>query len=177
VPDYRTCERPPVIKVALANEQTRLPIDRRRLRRAARIVLQNENIHKAEISLAVVDESSIRRLNRQYLHHDQPTDVLSFLLDRSAGEFVGEVIVSADAALGSASQYGWPPADELLLYVVHGLLHLVGYEDLTRAGRVRMRRREARYMVQLGALARATRPPPTKARKSVVPCPPRKRQP
>ncbi len=139
-----------VIQIALNNQQATLPIDRRRLRRAVQMVLKDAKIVEAEISLAIVDDSTIHALNRQYLNHDYPTDVLSFVLDQSDGRLTGEVIVSADTAKASAPTYGWLAEDELLLYVIHGTLHLVGHEDASRAERAQMRRHEAIYLARFG---------------------------
>ena len=65
------------------------------------------------------------------LNHDWPTDVLSFVLEDDDGHLEGEVIISADTAAAAAAELGWPPAAEQLLYVIHGMLHLVGYRDKT----------------------------------------------
>ena len=150
--------RPSMFRIAVTNRQTGLALDRRRLRRAVEMILRDAGIEQADISLAVVDDAAIHRLNRQFLGHDWPTDVLSFVLDRADWWLAGEVVVSADAAWAAAAEYGWPPEDELLLYVVHGALHLVGYEDATRAGRARMRQRERACLARFGLVARFVRP-------------------
>lgn len=143
-----------MIHIALTNQQKTVPIDRRRLRRAVQWVLKDAGILEAEISLAVVDDPTIHRLNRQYLGHDYPTDVISFVLDDSDGRLVGEVIVSGDTAQATAPDYGWPAEDELLLYVIHGTLHLVGQDDAGRSHRAEMRRREAIYLARFGLQAK-----------------------
>ncbi len=127
-----------------------MDVELARLRHAAKTVLAGEGIASAELSLAVVDDATSHRLNRQFLSHDYPTDVLSFLLESDAGWLEGEVIVSADTAERVSGEYGWETEDELLLYVVHGVLHLVGYDDHAEPERQRMRRREAYYLRQLG---------------------------
>ena len=104
-----------MIKVELANEQTDLPIDEELLCRAAKTVLECENIVDGVFSLAVVDDATIHRLNRTHLLHDFPTDVLSFLLNEPHQPLEGEVIVSAETASRQARAYGWQPLDELLL--------------------------------------------------------------
>lgn len=144
-----------MITVAVANQQDALPLDRRRLRRAVRVILADEGIRQGEISVAVVDDAVIRRLHRQYLNRDCPTDVLSFALERGDGSLVGEVVVSAETALAAAPRFGWPAEHELLLYVIHGVLHLVGCGDATRRERAEMRRREQGYLARLGV-----QPPP-----------------
>ena len=79
-------------------------------------MLRDAGVRKARISVAVVDDETIARLNWRYLRHRGPADVLSFLLDQSDG-LEGEVVVGAQTALRTAPRYGWPPHDELLLYV------------------------------------------------------------
>jgi probable rRNA maturation factor len=147
--------------IAIANEQTLLESDEERLRAAAAHVLAAEEIRTATISIAIVDDAALRALNRRHLDHDYDTDVLSFLLDgepdepaatvpRGRGKRIeGEVIASAEMAIRRAAEFHWPPGDELTLYVVHGLLHLAGYDDLTDDERALMRQREQELLSQL----------------------------
>jgi len=127
----------------------RHPVDEERLCEAARAVLTDSHFASANISIAVVDDPSIHELNRRYLDHDWPTDVLSFVLDEQTDHLEGEVIISADTAMRAAAEAGWPAAAEQLLYVIHGTLHLVGYRDKTLADAQKMRAAEAKYLRQL----------------------------
>lgn len=140
-----------MIRVEIANRQKSLPVDKARLRAAVRTVLRGEGLATAAISLAVVDDRTIHELNRRFLQHDYATDVLSFAFERTADSVDGEVIVSADTAIRQAEQLGESPAAELLLYVVHGALHLVGYDDQSEPDRARMRERERHYLELLAA--------------------------
>ncbi|MFO0869416.1 MAG: rRNA maturation RNase YbeY [Pirellulales bacterium] len=143
-------------RVALHNAQQRLAVDRQRLIDVVRQILIGEGFARGDVSLAIVDDPTIHQLNRQYLDHDYATDVLSFLLDETADPrgVEGEVIVSADTALQSAASYGWEAADELLLYVVHGTLHLTGYDDQTPELQQQMRERERYYLARFGLAPR-----------------------
>jgi probable rRNA maturation factor len=150
--------------ISICNLQHLVEIDEPQIEQVIRDVLQNEQVAAAEVSAAVVDDPHMQQLNRAHLGEDYPTDVLSFLLDcrsdpealedsnRSADRLgtgkrlEGEVIVSAETAAREAGRFGWSPADELLLYVVHGMLHLCGYEDSTDVERQQMRRREAEIL-------------------------------
>jgi probable rRNA maturation factor len=160
----RAAARSP-FRIDLANQQQALPVDRTQLVRLVRTVLAAEGVTAAEISLAVVDDATMHRLNRQYLDHDWPTDVISFALeDRSETgppapdgalpsptRYVeGEVIVSSEMALRTADELGCAAADELCLYVVHGLLHVCGYDDQEEADRLTMRERERTHLQKLG---------------------------
>jgi probable rRNA maturation factor len=138
------------IHIEIANQQVVLPIDASRIEQAVRVVLAEEGVGEASLSVAIVDDAAIHALNRRHLGHDDPTDVLSFLLDSRPGAIEGEVIVSAETAAATAPRYGWPAESELLLYLIHGVLHLVGYDDLQPDAAAVMRAREEHCLRQLG---------------------------
>jgi probable rRNA maturation factor len=141
-----------MIEIEIANQQANLAVDRDRLAQAARAILRDHGPATCRVSIAVVDDPTIHALNRQYLQHDYATDVLSFVLEQSRDLLEGEVVVSGDTALAQADHYHSTPADELLLYVIHGLLHLVGFDDQTDARRKEMRCAEHVYLSQFGRL-------------------------
>jgi probable rRNA maturation factor len=137
-------------EIALANEQSRHPVNHEQLCAGARAVLGDSEFESASLSIAVVDDASMHKLNRRYLEHDWPTDVLSFVLNRQDARLDGEIILSADTAATAAAEAGWPAAAEQLLYVIHGTLHLVGYRDKTSAESQAMRTAEAKYLRLFG---------------------------
>lgn len=147
-----------MIEVAVSNEQSRWPVDAARLRAAVAAALRGEGVERAAISVAIVDDPAIHELNRRYLQHDYATDVLSFTLDSGPEGLEGEIVASADTAAAAASRYGWTPADELLLYVVHGALHLAGHDDDDDDARETMRGREAECLKQFGLEPRRDEP-------------------
>lgn len=150
-PNNKPSEDPPSeLVVDLVNRQTRYPIQEERLREVAQQILIDAGYHQGHLSLAVVDDAEMHQLNRQYLQHDYPTDVLSFLLEESEDRIEGEVIVSADTAQREALRWDWLVNDELLLYVVHGTLHLTGMDDHEPEDRLAMRRAEAMYLARWG---------------------------
>src|SRR3989440_3486832 len=119
-------------KIAIANPQEVVEIDRRRMREVVRIVLEGEGAADADVSLAFVDNPTIHQLNKRYLQHDEPTDVLSFpLSEANSRRLAGELVVGAEAAQAQAEAHGHAVQAELALYVIHGLLHLCGYDDKT----------------------------------------------
>jgi probable rRNA maturation factor len=139
-----------MIRVAVAVPLETVAVNRRRMRHATRVVLEGEGVKHAEISLAFVDSATIRRLNKQYLNHGEPTDVLSFPLGRGPGDgLAGEVVVGAEVAKAQAGARGHDLQAELALYVIHGVLHLCGYDDATAAGAAEMRTRERHYLSAL----------------------------
>jgi probable rRNA maturation factor len=136
--------------ISLANEQRSHAVDAELLISAARTVLEDSHFNSAQLSLAVVDDTTIHDLNRRHLNHDWPTDVLSFVLEDHAGHLEGEVIISADTAATAAAEVGWPAAAEQLLYVIHGVLHLVGYRDKTDSDAQQMRAAEREILSRFG---------------------------
>jgi probable rRNA maturation factor len=114
-------------------------------------VLQQEGISESEISLAFVDNPTIHQLNKRYLDHDEPTDVLSFPLSASGEKrLAGELVISAEMAQSEANSRGHDVQAELALYVIHGLLHLCDYNDTNPADAEEMRDRERHYLRLLG---------------------------
>jgi probable rRNA maturation factor len=132
--------------ISISNRQKLLPVDRRRIRGAIRAILKDAGCRRGEVSVAVVDDTAIARLHQEFLDDPTPTDVLSFLLERSEELLEGEVVVSAETASANAPRYRCTPSDELLRYIVHGALHLVGHDDRTPRQRAAMRRREDAYL-------------------------------
>jgi probable rRNA maturation factor len=144
----------PMTLIEINNRQSVLQVDEPRLRRAVSQILAEAGIDRGEVSIAVVADDEMQRLNAKYLDHDWPTDVLSFVIEQDAGLLEGQLIVSAQMAAREAEQFGWRPEDELLLYVIHGALHLVGYDDQTDDALARMRRAEAAHLAHFGLTPR-----------------------
>lgn len=143
-------QEPPRFRILVANEQQTLAVDESRLDAAVRSVLDASNYTSGMISIAVVDDPTIQAINRQFLQHDYPTDVLSFVLEDDDSHLEGELVVSGDTAVENAQDYGWPAGDELMLYVLHGCLHLVGHRDEEPAEQAAMHRAELEQLRRLG---------------------------
>lgn len=98
---------------------------------------------QAEVSIISVTDDYIRNLNQEYRHRDQVTDVLAFAMGE--GEFsslnphlLGDVVISAEMAKGQAEQFGESLDKELARLVIHGVLHLLGYNDVRLEDKKRM---------------------------------------
>ncbi|HWE38364.1 MAG TPA: rRNA maturation RNase YbeY [Isosphaeraceae bacterium] len=139
------------LAVEVSDTQGHVQVEPGALAALARRVLAGEGVGRAAISVALVDDATIHNLNRRHLGHDWPTDVISFVLSEP-GEpaLAGELVVSAEMAATTARAAGADPAAELALYVVHGLLHLCGYDDRDEASAAAMRRREADVLAAAG---------------------------
>jgi probable rRNA maturation factor len=145
----------PARPLALVNRHPRLRPDRRALTRALALL----DAHAAEfrggcppgeLSLVFLTDPALARLHADFLGDPSPTDVITFAGDPAAG-LAGEICVSADAAAGQVRSHRRDFSTELTLYVVHGWLHLAGYDDLQPAAKRIMRRAEARALRLLRA--------------------------
>jgi rRNA maturation RNase YbeY len=106
----------------------------------------------SELSIALVDAQTMSQLHQQYMGDPSPTDVLTFELEHGARRQVtaGEVVVCVPVARREAKQRGTPVAIELLLYALHGMLHLCGYDDGTTAAYTKMHATEDQILKRLG---------------------------
>jgi probable rRNA maturation factor len=140
-----------MIRVEIASPQQSMVIDRAKIREIVRKVLEEEKVTNARISLAFVDNPTIQQLNQRYLGHDEPTDVLSFpLSEGNLSPLNGELIIGAEVAMEQASARRHDVQAELALYVIHGILHLCGYDDDDPTERTEMRERERYHLSVLG---------------------------
>lgn len=136
-----------MLSVSIANQQTALELDFPRIKAVARAVLQGEGITDGKLTLAFMTDPAIHILNKRFLEHDEPTDVITF--PYSHKPLHGDLAISTDTAIAAATERGHAPADELLLYVIHGILHLCGFDDLSEKKRAVMKQREKHYLQAL----------------------------
>lgn len=139
-----------MLRIDVALDHKPFPIDVARLRDAVTRILKDAGKKKAVISLAIVDDATIHDVNLRFLQHDEPTDVISFVLEEDETSIEAELVLGADVAARVAGELGVAPGDELLLYAVHGALHLVGHDDLSDEPRELMRAAERKYLAQFG---------------------------
>jgi probable rRNA maturation factor len=127
-------------------------IERRALARKARIVLEALGLDASELSVSLVGDAEIRRLNRRYRGKDRPTDVLSFSLRE--GEFgdvatsIGDVVISLETAKRQALENGFTFPEEVDRLLVHGILHLAGYDHEVSPREERRMKRKASEMLR-----------------------------
>jgi probable rRNA maturation factor len=124
------------------------PVGEREIEAAAREALAHGGRETLALSIAIVDDAQIAALHGRWFDDPTPTDVISFDLGDEPGP-AGELYVSLECALRVARARGLDEARELLLYVVHGALHLCGFDDHEPRDRARMRKAEARVLARL----------------------------
>lgn len=168
-PPHRRGPDSGTVSVFVADEQgegegSTLPVDGLRWSRLAELVLADEGVEgEVEVSILFVDEPHIADLNREFMGHEGPTDVLSFPIDGVADAgtsgltpplaqvapdlddqplLLGDVVVCPAVALRQAPEHAGSYEDEVALLIVHGLLHLLGHDHAIDAERVAMQARE-----------------------------------
>lgn len=144
-------DQPTLLNIEIiVDEDVSYVVNEQRLRDACTAATATRDFHQGEIGIRVTTDAAIHQINREHLGHDYPTDVISFPYAASPPHIEGELVVSVDTAAERANELGWSLDNELLLYVVHGTLHITGMDDHEPQDRIAMRRAERKVMLQLG---------------------------
>ncbi len=118
-------------------------VPRKKIAGLVAFITAREGVSVSDLDVAVVDRRRIAALNRRYLGRTGPTDVLSFDLAEGSGKPISaQIVVCGPVAADRARRRGLSVHRELLLYVAHGLLHLIGYEDNSRRAAAELSARE-----------------------------------
>ena len=130
-------------RVVISSSQKAIRVPRKLLAELVEFVARSEGVRVGAVDIAVVDSSEISGVNRRFLGHAGPTDVIGFdLSDRASHGLSAQLVVCGDVAVRQGPLHGLKPQHELMLYVIHGLLHMMGYEDTSIRGAARMHARE-----------------------------------
>jgi probable rRNA maturation factor len=128
-------------------------VSRARVSEAAIAALRAERVKNAMLSITFVGRAAVSELNRRYMRHHGPTDVISFGLQRSGkgGPVIGDIYICPEVARDNAKRQGVPIAEEVLRLVVHGTLHVVGHDHPTGPSRTTspMWRRQERILARV----------------------------
>lgn len=157
------------LKIIIKNLQKKLPINPKRIKKTILKILSKEDVNpvrnikslerkkkipngvkrSGEITICFVNDREIQRLNLKYSRKNIPTDVLAFDVtnpEDSRANIFADIVISTDAAIRNALEFKTKPLSELYLYLVHGMLHLLGYDDRSRKQRELIRRKEKEYV-------------------------------
>ncbi|MFZ3089751.1 MAG: rRNA maturation RNase YbeY [Nitrospirota bacterium] len=136
------------MKILLSNRQRRIKIRLERLEGLARKALQALGLTNAELSILIVNDSRMRGLNLMYRGKDRTTDVLAFSMKEGKysginPDILGDIVISANTAKKQAEENGHGLYDEIALLLIHGILHLTGYDhERGKKEELRMRKKE-----------------------------------
>ncbi len=149
--------RSPSVRVAVQSDGVRSPVAGARLQAAALAVLKAERAAAALLSVTLLSSRAIAALNRRHLGHSGPTDVISFGFRDPQGAVIGDVYICPTIASENAKRFGRPVREELLRLVVHGTLHVLGYDHPDGAARTasKMWKRQEHLLARLTATTRA----------------------
>lgn len=136
------------VRVEILNRQRRWSVDTARLRELTEAVLAREfGVGEASLGVRLIGAAAMAAMNWRWLRHEGSTDILTFdHRERPEAPLYGELFVSVDDAVVQAADFRTDPGAELFRYVVHGILHLQGYDDTVPAARRVMKRIENRVV-------------------------------
>lgn len=144
------------MKIEIENRQTKQKIRKILLRKVALKILSVSACPDAQLSILIVDDAQIQEVNRDYLGKDCPTNVISFAMQEGEGsgvqpDLLGDVVISAETAARDAGEAQTTFESELYFLLLHGILHLLGYdhERGTQAEAKRMEAREQEVFLQI----------------------------
>lgn len=143
---------PPEDGLTVAIEHAHRTLDPARVAAVVDAVCAMEGVRVASLSVVLGAHDLVHGVNRDWLEHDYPTDVVSFALDSVPGALDGEIYVDLDMAAERAPEFGATYEAEALRYVAHGALHIAGHDDATDAQRAAMRALEDRALTAAGVL-------------------------
>ncbi|MDD5116241.1 MAG: rRNA maturation RNase YbeY [Candidatus Omnitrophica bacterium] len=138
-----------MINITVSNLQSKVPIPAKRARELARKIIRKESrLKRGYINICFTDDKLIAKLNARFLKTRGPTDVIAFNLDkgRRGADLSADIAISAERAINNARRFKNTCGKELLLYVAHGILHILGFDDRSRQQAKLMRKKENEYV-------------------------------
>jgi len=146
----------PRMDIIVKNLQKKVRLNSPLILKITRAILRHENVDQSVLSVVFVTHQKIKALNKKYLNRDHVTDVLAFDMNDNANlrrkprTIMGDIVISTDAALKNIKMFKTQLSHELALYLTHGILHLLGFNDHKSADVKRMRKREEEVLSILG---------------------------
>lgn len=132
-------------KIIIKNLSGTRILTKNSIKKIVKKILKAEACPGQDLSIAFVSDAEIRKFNKKYKGKNCATDVLAFSMNEGMN-FLGDIIISSDAARRQARVFNSNFSRELKLYVIHGLLHLLGYDDETKKDFESMKKRQERFL-------------------------------
>jgi len=142
-------------RISVISEKVRLPLSKIKIERIAEKISSLLKEKNAEVCIFFVNDAKMRRMNLKYRGIDRPTDCLAFPMREGAGgklhrEILGDIVISVDTARKNSRYFDSTVKKEISLYIIHGMLHLLGFKDTAASARKKMRRMEGELLKRLG---------------------------
>jgi len=144
------------MEIKIKNLQIKVPLNHNQIKAQIKAILLKEKIKDANLCFVFVGHQTIRAFNRKFLKRNYATDVLAFesefdhWIKRKNQAIAGDIVISTDAALKNHKEFKTTVSEELALYIIHGILHLIGYDDHNKKDILKMRKKECELMDVLG---------------------------
>jgi probable rRNA maturation factor len=149
------------MEIVIKDLQKKIALNPPQILKIIKAILRHEGVDQAFLSIVFVNQQRIKNFNKKYLNRAYATDVLAFDLTdngpqrrksrRNRKNIIGDIIISTDAAFKNAKSYQTTLSEELALYMIHGILHLLGFDDHKPNDRRKMRKREGELLEHLRA--------------------------
>lgn len=134
------------LKINVFNTHPTFRPDKRKIARIVKNVLKGESRENAEVNIIFINDGDMIALNKKFLNRNYSTDVISFPLSEDYQSLLeGEVYINVDQGRRQAREFNVRVMNEIFRLVIHGILHLVGYDDRTKHKRARMMQKETYY--------------------------------
>jgi len=142
------------MEIAITNSQKKIRLNQKRIRAVSeRILKQLKQPSRSVLSLSFVSKQRMRALNKKYFKKNSLTDVIGLGYEGNRSGmyeyYLGDILICPEVASDNSKIYSNPLSEEIKLYVVHGMLHLLGYDDGTKESRGKMRRKEMEVLKKL----------------------------
>jgi len=135
------------VKITIKNLQNKIAIHPQKIKNLIHQVLKGERVKESGwINICFVNNALIKKFNAKFLKTNSATDVLAFNLGGGKKIILADIMISTDTAIKAASVFKTTPDYELLLYIAHGILHILGYNDRTKLQIKLMRKKENKYV-------------------------------
>lgn len=137
------------MKVTIFDYQKGLKIYKRAITKMVKALLSYLSVDCHEIIFDFVNEKEIRELHEEFFNDPSPTDCITFPIDEEAtigNRILGEIFICTDTAIKYAKEHNIDPYEETYLYIVHGILHLIGFDDIREKDRILMKKKEKQCM-------------------------------
>ena len=135
------------LKIEIKNSQKKITINKKKIAYLAKQILKIKGLRHTELSILFVAKSRMRQLNKKFRKIEKPTDVLAFSMDDP--DLLGDVVICPEIAQRFAKIYKTTTKREICLYLIHGILHLLGYNDTNARNRSLMEKEQARILKKI----------------------------
>jgi probable rRNA maturation factor len=135
--------------ITISNRQRSRKLNLRLLKEIAAAALDELKIKEAELGIVLISAKEMASMNEKFLGHEGPTDVITFDYSEKRKQLHGELFVCVAVAEKQAKEFGTNRQSEIVRYIVHGILHLMGHDDLQAVARKKMKLEERRLVRKL----------------------------